>query len=128
MVLELIFAQTDLSALLFFADMNQNSLIMRLIKLILWLIPVFPYSICFGAIQKVACTHLDGALLANLPGRKYTWTDFGLKYRGTFGSGDTYTISSPLRSLLILTFDMLLICILTWYFDHTIASNRGVAE
>lgn len=44
-----------------------------------------------------------------------------------FGGGMFYRYSD-LYSMLILYGDVLFFMILTWYFDHTIASNRGRAE
>eukprot|EP00347_Sterkiella_histriomuscorum_P002432 403368176 len=124
----LVFAQSDVNNIFFFNDETQNLFAIRMTRYLLYLVPTFPYSICYGAIQKIACTHLEPQYMAWFAGKHYTWDMFAQDEKGHFGDGIGYTVPSPLKSLWILIADCILFAFLAWYFDHIISSNRGVSN
>ena len=100
----------------------------RLTRFIFYFLPAFPYSICFGAIVKVACFHLEPSYLVWVAGKKYTWEMFTQEVKGEFGDGVGYTMPSARAMYLVMIGNCVFFALLAWYFDHVIPSNRGVAQ
>lgn len=99
------------------------------LKFIFYLFPSFPLSLCYGALIKVAARHMDQQVFAWIPGKDhYTWEDFGSDIHGKLADGVTYTMPSPLKSVEAMIKDMLIFLVLTWYLDHIVSANRGVAD
>jgi hypothetical protein len=72
---------------------------------------------------------MDQQAFAWIPGKDdYTWEDFGTDLTGKLADGVTYTMPSPLKSVEAMIKDMCIYLVLTWYFDHIVAANRGVAD
>lgn len=57
-----------------------------------------------------------------------TWADFTNIKHGRMIDGLVYTVPSPLNSLGAIVRDGVIFIVLTWYFDHILSHNRGVAE
>lgn len=101
---------------------------MRIFRTFFNLVPSFTFSVCFGAIVKVAATHFDPHLIIWVPGKRYTWTDFTTRETGSVVMNVGYTMPSAFESLLVMMMDVLLYAGLAWYFDHILSHNRGVAD
>ncbi len=71
---------------------------------------------------------MDPQLIIWVKGRRYSWDDFLTRETGSIVLDATFTMPSGFETLLVLVGDMTLYLMLTWYFDHVIAHNRGVAE
>lgn len=127
-VFELVFSQPDFNSRFFFANSMENNFMISNIKRIFYMFPSFSLSICYGALVKMAARHLDQAIFAWIPGEKYTWSDFGKNLEGKLVDGVEYTMPSPLHSVEMMIRSMLIYLALTWYFDHVISANRGVAD
>jgi hypothetical protein len=91
-------------------------------------IPSFTFSVCFGAITKIASTHLDPHLIIWVHGRRFTWRDFFEREHGQLVGSVTFTMPSAGEAMGMLVFDMLMYLVLAWYFDHILSHNRGVAD
>ena len=97
-------------------------------RTIFYLFPSFTVSVSFGAVAVVAATHMDPASVSWVKGLKYSWSDFLTPESGNVVGGIHWETPSAFELMLILLWDSLFFLALTWYFDHTISHNRGVAE
>jgi hypothetical protein len=127
-IFELVFSQPDFNNRFFFNDADVDNFTINFTKAIFNLFPSFPISVCFGCLVKKAATHVDKQAFAWVEGEKYTWFDFGQEYHGKLMDGVTYSTPSPLESMRIIFIDMCIFLVLTWYFDHILSHNRGVAD
>jgi hypothetical protein len=128
-IFELVFSQPDYNNRFFFNDNKKDDLVLNTLKFIFYLFPSFPLSLCYGALVKVAARHMDQQVFAWIPGKDdYSWEDFSSNIHGKLVDGLTYTMPSPLRSVEAMIKEMVLFMVLTWYFDHTVSANRGVAD
>ena len=127
-VCEIVFSYQDLNNVFFFNDSTSDLILIKFVKALFYCIPTFPLSVIYGAMTKIAATHLEPEYLVWKTGRKYTWDDFTSEEKGLFGVGLHYTMPSPFSVFILLFGDIILFFCLTWYFDHTVSSNRGVAE
>jgi hypothetical protein len=127
-IFELVFSQPDANNRFFFSDEKRDNFTIQTVKNIFYCFPSFTLSICFGALIKVAAAHLDQAIFAWIPGRIYGWSDFSQEITGKLADGTAFTMPSPLHSVMVMVGDIAFYLILTWYFDHVISANRGVAE
>jgi hypothetical protein len=123
-----VFSNPDINNRFFYSKTSQNDPRITLVKNIFSLFPSFPVSICFGALIKRGAAHLDQAIFAWVDGQKVTWADFSLDIEGRLADGLEFTMPSPMKSMKVLLWDIVIFLVLTWYFDHIISHNRGVAE
>lgn len=92
-------------------------------------LPTFPLSLCYGVLVKVAARHLDQSVYSWLPGKEhYNWADFATDLKGRLADGQAYTMPSPLKQVEAMGKVIVIYLVLTWYFDHVVAANRGVAD
>ena len=61
-------------------------------------------------------------------GRNYYWEDFFTPLTGKFMGGDAFHAPSPAYTYFFNVVSVGLFLILAWYFDHVIATNRGVGQ
>jgi hypothetical protein len=127
-IFELVFSQPDTNNRFFFSDAKRQSPTVSLFKLLFFCMPSFTLSICYGSLVKVASTHLDQSVFSWVPGRAYTWADFGRDLTGKLADGTHYTSPSPATTVGIMGLDIVLYLGLTWYCDHVIGHNRGVSD
>jgi hypothetical protein len=92
------------------------------------MIPTFSTAITYGSISRVASTHIDSNDFGWLKGRDYTWEDFFTPLTGKFIVGDNFHAPSPAFTYMCTVISLILLLILTWYFDHVISANRGVGS
>jgi ABC-type multidrug transport system fused ATPase/permease subunit len=92
------------------------------------MVPSFTYSVCFGAIVKIASTHLDPALVIWVKGRKFLWEDFTARETGSIVLSMNFTMPSAMESMMVMVGDIVIYMTLAWYFDHIVSHNRGVAD
>jgi ABC-type multidrug transport system ATPase subunit len=127
-IFQIVFSQQDINNLFLYNDKTSNTPFVRIFRGFFNLVPSFTFSVCFGAIVKVAATHFDPHLIIWVPGKRYTWTDFTTRETGSVVMGVGYTMPSAFESLLVMMGDVLLYAALAWYFDHILSHNRGVAD
>jgi hypothetical protein len=127
-IFQIVFSQQDINNLFLYNDNTSHTFFVRFIRFFFNLIPSFTFSVCFGAIVKVASTHFDPHLIIWIPGRHYTWTDFTTRETGSVVMNVGYTMPSAAESLGVLVGNIVLYSFLAWYFDHIISHNRGVAD
>jgi hypothetical protein len=122
------FSSPDVNNRFFFSETGRTDPGIRLATTIFNIFPTFPVSICFGALIKKGSTHMDKETFQWVKGKPVTWDDFHQDIKGRLADGVHYVMPSPWKSMQILFIDMFIFLVLTWYFDHTLSHNRGVAE
>lgn len=122
------FSQADVNHVFLYNNRTSNDFNVKLIRRIFYMIPSFTVSICFGTVGRIAATHLDPSAVSWTKGVPYKWSDFFTEDTGNFIGGIYWTVPSPFELVLIMLYDSLIFLLFTWYFDHIIAHNRGVAE
>jgi len=127
-IFQIVFSQQDINNLFLYNDSTRNTPFVYLFRSFFNLVPSFTFSVCFGAIVKVASTHFDAHLIIWIPGKRYTFSDFITRETGSIIKGIGYTMPSALESFGVLVADVVLYTVLTWYFDHVLSHNRGVAD
>jgi hypothetical protein len=99
-----------------------------MLKFVFYNFPSFVISIIWVLLGKIAGSHPDSSNFGWIPAREYTWSDFTTPITGKLATGQTYTLGSPFSFVCLQLLFTTLYLVLAWYFDNTIASNRGVAK
>ena len=96
------------------------------------LYPAFKYSMIFGDIAAKACKHYDLTENRWVDGTGFGYSDLFGSTSGSMTGGPSgeeyYNSPSPIENYLELCLSCLLYMMLTYYFDHVLASNRGRSE
>jgi len=98
-----------------------------IIRTILALYPPFNFSKAFGDIALKASSHYSNSAHRWVSGDDYTWHDFVKTIHGKV-SGTSYSVPPTIVTMITLIGNAFMICILAWYFDHVMPSNRGCAD
>ena len=128
LIFQIMFSQSDVNHVFLYNNRTMNEFKVKLLRRLFYLIPSFTVSICFGSVANIAATHLDPSAVSWTPGVKYKWSDFFTDDTGVIIGGIFWTVPSPFELVMIMFYDAMLFLFLTWYFDHVVAHNRGVAE
>lgn len=89
--------------------------------------PAFHFSIIFGDVSHKAARHFSRQQRLWMSGDSYSWNQFVSWHQGRVFGGH-FTVFSSLIYVGFMALDCIFYAWLTWYFDHTIESNRGNAE
>lgn len=96
-------------------------------RVLLSLYPPFNFSKAFADMTMIAGSHYSSDDGRWVTGDDYTWDDFTKTIR-TEIAGTTATVPSTAATILTLIGNCLLLGLIAWYLDHTVASNRGTSE
>jgi hypothetical protein len=97
------------------------------VRRLLGFYPAFHFSIIFGDASHRSARHFNRHLRLWVSGESYSWNQFVSWHEGSvFGSH--FSVFSSLIYVGFMALDCVFYALLTWYFDHTIESNRGSAE
>lgn len=95
----------------------------------IYLWPCFQLGKMFGDIAAiVAPTFNLRTLHWESEARDFVFEDIYAEQTGSFFTGDRYHVTSMYSTFITLIYTTAFYGVLAWYFDHTIASNRGVPE
>ena len=128
LIFQIMFSSSDVNHVFLYNNRTMNEFNVKLLRRIFYLIPSFTVSICYGSVANIAATHLDPSAVSWTQGVKYKWSDFFTEDTGVIIGGIYWTVPSPFELVSILFYDALIFMLFTWYFDHIVAHNRGVAE
>lgn len=92
------------------------------------LYPPFNYSKIYSDIALKSGYHYDMIQNMNVRGPGYKWHDFFLRAKGSLFNGGNFEMPSSFSTLMVMLADLAIYIIITWYFDHVVESNRGVAS
>lgn len=109
----------------FYSQSTLNFIIFNRTTLYL-LYPPFTYAMLFMQIMRISTTHFNSNYQAFIEGRYFTWPDLLYEEHDFNVVMVEYHVSSALSSFGYLLFNLVFYMILTWYFDHVIAVNRGI--
>jgi hypothetical protein len=127
-IFQIMFSQQNVNHVFLFNDASKDNFTVTFMRTMFYLFPSFTVSVCFGAVALVASTHMDPASVTWVKGLKYSWADFFKPDDGWIVGGIHWTAPSGFEFMMILVYDALFFLLLTWYFDHVVSHNRGVAE
>mmetsp|Transcript_23109 Transcript_23109/g.41251 ORF Transcript_23109/g.41251 Transcript_23109/m.41251 type:complete len:901 (-) Transcript_23109:1806-4508(-) len=97
------------------------------VRRLLGFYPAFHFSIIFGDVSHKAARHFNRHTRMWLSGESYSWNQYVSWHTGRIFGGH-FSVFSSLIYTGFMMLDVLFYAGLTWYFDHTIESNRGNAE
>lgn len=122
------FSVNEIVFTVFFNDRTYNDFATVLIRNTFYFIPTFSFSILFGGLSRMCGGHLSFSDFTWLPGKECTWEDFfaTLSYKEI--TDDIYVIPSNAHMTLLIFLIGSFYYVLAWYFDHIVASNRGVSS
>lgn len=75
-IFQMVFSQQDVNNMFLYNNMTSHTFIIKISRIFFQAVPSFTFSVCFGALVKIAATHLDANLLQWVKGRQFGWDDF----------------------------------------------------
>mmetsp|Transcript_9173 Transcript_9173/g.6924 ORF Transcript_9173/g.6924 Transcript_9173/m.6924 type:complete len:162 (+) Transcript_9173:119-604(+) len=128
-MMEFLLSASEMICSIFFNEATKGSFQVIFAKVLFMFNPSFIISILFSSIMKISASHFVMDEFGWVPGRTYSLDDFfHTGTAGNFVTGEAYYVPPAFNFFLVQLLYTVLYLLLTWYFDHTIASNRGVAD
>jgi len=122
-------AQPNFTYFVFYNTKTMHSFLVILMKVLLTtFFPPYSFSLAMGQVMRLASTHYDDDNFTWVKGVPYDWSDFVKPETGKFATGEHFDAPAPFFSFMMLLVNVVVYAIFTWYFDHVLASNRGVSE
>jgi len=129
LLVEFLFSQSEMMFFIFFNEETQHTFQVIMSRGAFMLNPSFLIAILFSMVMKISSVHFNIEAFAWDESRQYTWDDFLHRAsEGAFVTGELYYVPPAFKFFCLQILFTVIYLILTWYFDHIIASNRGVAD
>ena len=121
MIINMVLSEPTTLKKIFFNENNVSWV--EKVTFLFYLIPCFNFGKMFGDVTSIVCAKFDTQSLSwnSDAKRPFLYEDIFHEQKGSFFSGDRYTVSSLARTQELQTYLAFFYLVCAWYFDNVIA-------